>query len=95
MTQSLRELYDSITAEVEKNASAGTFTGETWQRSLTFRELEIIIGLAEGMTDREIAERYGLSPLTVRSHLRRIGDVVGARRREAIVLEALRAGVIE
>jgi DNA-binding NarL/FixJ family response regulator/class 3 adenylate cyclase len=49
--------------------------------ALTSREREILSLLAEGETDAEIAERLYISISTVRSHLDRIRDKTGRRRR--------------
>ena len=49
--------------------------------------------LAGGATDAQIAERLFLSVNTVRSHLERIRDKTGARRRTELVRYALQAGI--
>lgn len=49
--------------------------------SLTTREREILALLAEGETDADIGERLFISVSTVRSHLDRIRDKTGRRRR--------------
>jgi DNA-binding CsgD family transcriptional regulator len=49
--------------------------------------------LAGGATDAQIAERLFLSVNTVRSHLERIRDKTGARRRPELVRYALEAGI--
>lgn len=48
---------------------------------LTRRETQLLSLLAAGLTDREIAEKLFISIRTVRSHLDRIRDKTGARRR--------------
>ena len=49
--------------------------------ALTAREREILSLLADGETDADIAERLFISVSTVRSHLDRIRDKTGHRRR--------------
>ena len=49
--------------------------------------------LAGGATDAQIAERLFLSTNTVRSHLERIRDKTGARRRAELVRYALQANI--
>ena len=49
--------------------------------------------LAGGATDAQIAERLFLSVNTVRSHLERIRDKTGARRRADLVRYAIQAGI--
>ena len=60
---------------------------------LSEREREIVALLAGGATDAQIAERLFLSVNTVRSHLERIRDKTGARRRAELVRYAIQAGI--
>jgi DNA-binding CsgD family transcriptional regulator len=49
--------------------------------------------LAGGATDTQIARQLYLSVNTVRSHLERIRDKTGARRRTELARYALQAGI--
>jgi predicted ATPase/class 3 adenylate cyclase/DNA-binding CsgD family transcriptional regulator len=60
---------------------------------LSAREREIVALLAGGATDAQIAERLFLSVNTVRSHLERIRDKTGARRRAELVRYAIQARI--
>jgi DNA-binding CsgD family transcriptional regulator len=60
---------------------------------LSAREREIVALLAGGATDTQIASRLFLSVNTVRSHLERIRDKTGARRRTELVRYAIEAGI--
>jgi DNA-binding CsgD family transcriptional regulator/tetratricopeptide (TPR) repeat protein/transcriptional regulator with XRE-family HTH domain len=60
---------------------------------LSEREREILALLAGGATDAQIAARLFLSVNTVRSHLERIRDKTGARRRPDLVRYAIQAGI--
>jgi predicted ATPase/DNA-binding CsgD family transcriptional regulator/tetratricopeptide (TPR) repeat protein len=60
---------------------------------LSAREREIVALLAGGATDAQIAGRLFLSVNTVRTHLERIRDKTGARRRAELVRYALRTGI--
>jgi DNA-binding CsgD family transcriptional regulator/tetratricopeptide (TPR) repeat protein len=62
--------------------------------SLSEREREIVALLAGGATDAQIAERLYLTTNTVRSHLERIRDKTGARRRTDLVRYAIQAGIV-
>ncbi len=64
----------------------------TEESVLTNREREILALLAEGETDSEIAERLFISVRTVRSHLDRIRDKTGRRRRADLTRLALEQG---
>lgn len=62
--------------------------------SLTTRELDVVRLVAEGLSNKEIAERLELSPLTVKSHLGRIARKLGVGDRAHIVAMACRGQVI-
>jgi ATP/maltotriose-dependent transcriptional regulator MalT len=54
---------------------------------LTPRELEILGLIAQGLSNKEIAERVFVSESTVKTHASRMFDKLGARRRtEAVQL---------
>jgi DNA-binding NarL/FixJ family response regulator len=55
-----------LTVERTRAASLDAMSG------LTSRELEILACLAQGMTRRQIADRYKLSPHTVRTHINHV-----------------------
>jgi DNA-binding CsgD family transcriptional regulator len=52
---------------------------------LTVRELEILELIAEGLSNKEVAERVFVSENTVKTHLSRVFDKLGARRRTQAV----------
>ena len=52
---------------------------------ITPRELEILELIAQGMSNREIAERLYVSENTVKTHSSRVFDKLGARRRTQAV----------
>ena len=52
---------------------------------LTPRELEILDGIAAGLSNREIAERFFVSENTVKTHTRNLFAKLGARRRTQAV----------
>jgi len=55
---------------------------------LTPREMEILELIAEGLSNREIAERAHVSENTVKTHSSRVFDKLGARRRTQAVQRA-------
>jgi predicted ATPase/DNA-binding CsgD family transcriptional regulator len=61
---------------------------------LSVRERELVTLVARGMTDAQIAGQLFISISTVRSHLDRIRDKTGARRRADLTRLALVAGLV-
>ncbi len=61
---------------------------------LTASDLRIVELLSSGYSNREIAEAVCLSPHTVKDHVARILQRLGARRRAEAVAAALRLGLI-
>ncbi|PWR23084.1 DNA-binding response regulator [Zavarzinia compransoris] len=57
---------------------------------LTAREGEVLMWLARGKSNRDIAEILGLSPRTVNKHLETIYDKLGVENRTAAAMLALR-----
>jgi predicted ATPase/DNA-binding CsgD family transcriptional regulator len=62
--------------------------------NLSARERELVALVAQGRTDAEIAEKLFISVSTVRTHLDRIRDKSGCRRRADLTRLALREGII-
>ena len=60
---------------------------------LSPREREIIVALAEGLSNRDIAERFKLSEVTVKHHLNSVFDKCGVSNRLELALFALRHGL--
>ncbi len=61
---------------------------------LSARERELVALVAQGRTDAEIAEKLFISVSTVRTHLDRIRDKSGCRRRADLTRLALQEGII-
>jgi DNA-binding NarL/FixJ family response regulator len=62
--------------------------------TLTQREHEVLILLAEGRTDREIAELLGLSYRTVTSYVRNVLTKLDVHSRTAAATHAVRNGLV-
>jgi DNA-binding CsgD family transcriptional regulator len=68
--------------------------GQAIPGNLSARERELITLVAEGRTDAEIADQLYISIRTVRSHLDRIRDKTGCRRRADLTRLALSTGLL-
>jgi DNA-binding NarL/FixJ family response regulator len=64
------------------------------EEALTSRELSILSALAQGWENKRIANTLGISSETVKSHLARIFEKIGARNRTEAISIALRRGLV-
>lgn len=68
-----------VTAQLMNNYSGKSITSPL--DILTKREKEILTHIAEGLTDKEIAEKVFLSPLTVTTHRKNILSKLGLKNK--------------
>jgi DNA-binding NarL/FixJ family response regulator len=61
---------------------------------LTEREREVMLLVAEGLSNEAIAERFVLSPATVKTHVNRAMMKLGARDRAQLVVLAYETGLV-
>ena len=95
---SLAEAKDS---DIEADAFLLIRTGETPDldddpsvESLTPREIEVLELVAEGLSNKAVAARLGISDQTVKFHLTSITGKLGAMNRTDAVRRAVRRGQI-
>jgi DNA-binding NarL/FixJ family response regulator len=69
--------------------------GRRGEVSLSNRETEILQMVAYGSTTNEVASRLAISPHTVKTHLERIFEKLGANDRAQAVAIAIRRGIVE
>lgn len=62
--------------------------------AITPRETEILHWIKDGKTTSDIAEGLGLSPFTVRNHVKNIFKKLGAKSRSHAVAEAMSLGIL-
>jgi len=63
--------------------------------SLTPREKDIIEFLIEGYTNKELADKFNISPHTVKALLEKIFDKLGTKNRVQLAVYALREGLFK
>ena len=83
-----------MTEQVEDNAPASALAASTDSGQFSARERELVTLVAQGRTDAEIAGKLFISVSTVRTHLDRIRDKSGCRRRADLTRLALQEGII-
>jgi DNA-binding NarL/FixJ family response regulator len=96
------QLSPSVTRRLIDNlASQGTTPGGSVRpvpghdlSRLTGREREILVLVAEGLSNDEIAARLYLSPLTTKTHVSRILTKLEARDRAQLVVIAYESGLV-
>jgi LuxR family maltose regulon positive regulatory protein len=88
------ELLD-LSGAVRAPVSARTVSDQAPpSEPLNVREVEIVRLVASGFSNRDIAERLGMTEGTVKWHMHRIFDKVGARRRTQVVNHARSIGLL-
>jgi DNA-binding NarL/FixJ family response regulator len=65
------------------------------QAPLSKRETEILQKVAYGATTKSVADELGISPHTVKTHLERIFEKLGANDRAQAVAIAIRKGIVD
>lgn len=89
-------LDPSVTADIlERLRAADANSDIPGLRDLSEREHEVLLLVAEGLTNLEIAERLVLSPHTIRNHVSSILTKLGLRRRSDAAVFATRHGLTE
>jgi DNA-binding CsgD family transcriptional regulator len=77
-----------VTVEVPVVAAAGPFVADQARieaLGITPRELEVLQLIAEGLSNKEMAERLFVSENTIKTHTSRLFDKLGASRRTQAV----------
>jgi DNA-binding CsgD family transcriptional regulator len=86
-----------VSAEPVPAPAPPTFAPDQSRRGdlgITRREMEILELVAQGMTNREIAEKLFVSENTVKTHCSRAFDKLGARRRTQAVQMGKKFGLL-
>jgi len=84
-----RRLLDHVAADLPATEAADDVLG-----ALTERELDVMVEIAKGATNSEIAASLYLAEATVKTHVGRILSKLGLRDRVQIVIRAYEAGLV-
>jgi DNA-binding NarL/FixJ family response regulator len=80
--------------QLEDYSQRAATAGADLYASLTPRERQVLQLAAQGLRNREIAERLGISPRTAESHRAKVMSKLGLRREADLVRFALRHGIL-
>ncbi|WP_216592909.1 helix-turn-helix transcriptional regulator [Verrucosispora sioxanthis] len=81
-------------AESEPDKPASAARADRSAIGLTERELQVLLGMAEGKSNAEIGRELFVSEDTVKTHARRLFRKLGARDRAHAVAAGFRAGLV-
>ncbi len=90
----LRAVAAGLRVSLPGSAAAGFAEAEPPRPLLTPRELEILRALGDGLTNKGVARRLGISAHTVKFHLEAVFAKLGAASRAEAVAKGLRRGLI-
>jgi DNA-binding NarL/FixJ family response regulator len=65
-----------------------------WPASLSPREREIVQCVSRGQSNKEVADRLGISAITVRHHLSSIFSKLGVAGRQKLIIQAHQNGMV-
>ena len=85
---------DIIVSAPDSAREPGSDSDRVFEEALTHRELEVLELLAEGLPNKGIAERLGISDQTVKFHIASIMGKLGASNRVEAVRRAVRRGLL-
>jgi DNA-binding NarL/FixJ family response regulator len=89
-----RRLLDTFIQRTPDPDPADTAMAGTQLAGLTGREREVLLAIAQGLTNSEIADRLVLSASTIKTHVSKVLAKIGARDRVQAVIIAYEAGIV-
>ncbi|WP_179233069.1 helix-turn-helix transcriptional regulator [Paenibacillus rigui] len=89
--KSLKDSREQISVSNDSSRSAGGISEQASQPlvdPLTSREKEILYALSDGLSNKEIAYRFGITEATVKSHVFHLYGKLGVKRRGQAIAQA-------
>jgi DNA-binding NarL/FixJ family response regulator len=96
VTRRLLEEYSDKLPDLSANGGDSASNGDAYPAlaQLTEREREVLLAVADGLSNAEIAERLYVSEATVKSHVGRLLAKLGLRDRVQAVVFAFQSGLV-
>jgi DNA-binding NarL/FixJ family response regulator len=94
VVQGLVVLDDSFAAALLGDVRDAPVTAADLPESLTPREAEVLQLLAQGLPNKVIAQRLGISDHTVKFHVNAILGKLGVQSRGEAIVQAVRLGLV-
>ncbi|MFD4526279.1 LuxR C-terminal-related transcriptional regulator [Streptomyces sp. NPDC058470] len=89
-----RRLLDAFVKKSPEPADSGGAETDSRLAGLTGREREVLLAMARGLTNTEIAELLVLSASTIKTHVGKVLAKIGASDRVHAVIIAYEAGIV-
>ena len=83
----LFKLEEKYKNELDRDAIAAKL-------GITLRQLDVLNGMAEGLSNREICTKMGVAESTIKSHGKVLFQILNVKNRTACILEAKRLNLI-
>lgn len=84
-----------LSADIARELALGNLGGASPLSTLSDREMEVLLLVAEGMSLQDIAEKLHVSPKTVATYRYRLYDKLGVANDVELARYALRHGLVE
>jgi DNA-binding NarL/FixJ family response regulator len=89
-----RRLLEEYASELPAATTEDAFVAHPALADLTEREREVLLAVADGLSNAEIAQRLFVSEATVKSHVGRLLAKLGLRDRVQAVVLAFQSGLV-
>lgn len=83
-----------LVEDIQRRAEEQGITGIRRAHGLTEREIDVLLGISQGLSDKEIAAKLFLSESTVKTHLRSIYHKLRVRNRAQAAAWAVEKGLV-